>query len=202
MTHIKICGLTREEDVALAIGLGAQMLGFIHVPGTPRFVDVPHLKRLLAEVGGRAQTVIVVQDASPETLDALEDALPFDQFQFHGDEPPEILEKRRGYKVIHMRNERPDPDLLAAYGTPFLLDTRVGGRKGGTGKTFDWTILPEIEGEFLVAGGLNPDNVAELVSRYRPWGIDVSSGVESAPGIKDPHKLKRFIEQTRSVSAL
>jgi len=202
MTRIKICGLRREEDVALAIEHGADMLGFIHVPETPRFVDVTRLRALLAEAGGRAQTVIVVQDAPSETLDELRAELDFDLFQFHGSEPPETLERWRGYKVIHMRDRRPDPALLASYGSPFLLDTQVGARKGGTGTTFDWTVLPDIEGDFLVAGGLNPDNVAELVSRYRPWGIDVSSGVEASRGTKDPDKLKRFIEQTRSVSAV
>jgi len=200
MTVIKICGLTREEDVTRAVALGADMLGFIHVPGTPRFVDIPRLRALLP-LGGEARRVIVVQDAAAEQLDRLRAELTFDLFQFHGEEPPEHLTRWGGYKVFHMRRTAPDPEAMARYGSPILLDTQVGSSKGGTGKTFDWAVLPSLRGELLVAGGLNPDNVGTLVRQYRPWGVDISSGVEAAPGVKDHEKLKQFIENTRSVSA-
>ena len=197
MTRVKICGLTRTEDVAVAIEAGADMLGFIHVAGTPRFVDVAALKELLGFVAGRAQTVVVVRNAPPEQLSVLRAELDFDLFQFHGDESPQTVAAHKGYKVIHIKDRAPDPSSIQAYGEPFLLDTQVGNMQGGTGKAFDWEIIPRLSGRFLVAGGLNPDNVASLTSRYHPWGVDVSSGVEVGPGIKDHEKLKAFINRVQ-----
>jgi len=200
MTRIKVCGLTREEDVRAALNGGADMLGFIHVPNTPRFVGKDRLGDLLNLVGDRAQTVIVVRNARADTLDSLCADLNFNLFQFHGDEPPEHLARWPGYKVFHMRGQQLDPEQLTCYGSPFLLDTQVGTRQGGTGKTFDWKVLPHIHGDYLVAGGLTVENVSQLVSRYHPWGVDVSSSIEAQPGHKDPSKLKQFIENVRSAS--
>ena len=201
MTEIKICGLTREEDVDAAVAMGATMLGFIHVPDTPRFSDIARLKELLPRAAGKAKTVLVVQDLPDTQLDRLRSELNFDLFQFHGQEPEGHLARWKGYKVIHMRGGAPDPGELARYGTPFLLDTQVRGQKGGTGKTFDWTILPDVEGDFLVAGGLTHENVAQLITQYQPWGVDVSSGVEASPGQKDHTKLQQFITNARRASA-
>ena len=201
MTEIKICGLTREEDVDAALAFGATMLGFIHVPNTPRFSDVDRLRQLLPRAAGKAKTVLVVRNLPDDQLDRLRAELAFDLFQFHGNEPPEHRQRWKGYKVIHMRGGAPDPDELARYGSPFLLDTQVGGQQGGTGKTFDWKVLPGIQGDFLVAGGLTHDNVADLITQYRPWGIDVSSGVEASPGQKDHTKLQQFITNARRASA-
>ncbi len=197
MSRIKICGLTRAEDVHLALDLGADMLGFIHVPKSPRFVTATRLAELLSLVSARAETVVVVQNAAPDLLDQLRADLFFDHFQFHGDEPPEALQRWRGYKVFHVKDQLPGPQQLAAYGQPFLLDTQVGENRGGTGQPFDWTVLPQVQGRYLVAGGLKPENVYQLVSRYQPWGLDVSSGIEISPGIKDPKQMTQFIEQAR-----
>lgn len=196
MTRVKICGLTRAEDVAAAVACGADWLGFIHVPNTPRFVDVPQLRSLLKGVPADVKRVIVVRNAAPETLDALRAQLDFDDFQFHGNEPVSLIEQHRGYPVVGVRGQvfsrEPIPDR------PFLLDTQVGNQDGGTGKTFDWTLLNRVSGQVLVAGGLTPSNVAQLIQEHRPWGVDVSSGVEASPGVKDHSKLKAFIETVRS----
>ncbi len=197
MTIVKICGLTRPEDVALAVRAGADWLGFIHVPGSPRFVSEEQLSTLLQAAGG-AYTVIVVRDAEPTLLQGLRARLEFSAFQFHGDEPPGHLEAFGGYRVFHLDPEQDQPP--STFGSPFLLDTSFRGKRGGTGQTFDWSILPQVEGRFLVAGGLGPDNVGELLERYDPWGVDVSSGVEATPGVKDPDKLQRFIHQVRRYS--
>ena len=197
MTKIKICGLTRAEDVEAAIAHGADYLGFIYVPGSPRYVDLDRLDHLLNIANGRAKTVVVVRNLGPDELGFLRDRLDFDLFQFHGSEAPEVVEKWGGYKVIHIKGGAPDDQLLQAYGQPFLLDTQVGSQQGGTGKTFNWSILSSISGEYLVAGGLNPDNVCELVNKHHPWGVDVSSGLESAPGVKDHLKIERFINHVR-----
>lgn len=197
MTIVKICGLTRPEDVALAVRAGADWLGFIHVPGSPRFVGEQQLETLLLAAAG-TYTVIVVRDADPALLQGLRARLRFDAFQFHGDEPPGHLTAFGGYRVFHLDPEQDQPPQT--FGSPFLLDTAVRGQRGGTGQTFDWSILPRVEGRFLVAGGLEPDNVGDLLTAYRPWGVDVSSGVEAAPGVKDPDKLQRFIHQVRRFS--
>ncbi len=197
MTRIKVCGLTREEDVEAAIGYGADMLGFIYVKQSPRFLAQDRIKRLLDCVGGRAETVVVVQDSEPAELDLLRENLDFDLIQFHGSEPPEFIRRWRGYKVIHLHYQLPDQAEIDRYDSPFLLDTRVGNRSGGTGITFDWTLLDHIRGDYLVAGGLEVGNIIELIHRYKPYGVDISSGVESEPGKKDHEKLKQFIENVR-----
>jgi len=201
MTCIKICGLTRAEDAAEAARLGADMLGFIHVRKSPRFVDVARLRELLAAAAGKARRVLVVQDLPEAELAALRRELDFEDFQFHGDEPPHIVRAHGGYKVFHIRDRKPEQALLDAYGSPFLLDTQVGSQRGGSGVSFDWSVLPEIRGEVIVAGGLEPLNAARLTRDYRPWGVDVSSGVEAAPGVKDHRKLAEFIENVRRATA-
>ncbi len=197
MTVVKICGLTDCGDIARAIQAGADWVGLIHVPNTPRFVDESRLAELLHAAEG-ARTVLVVRNAEPQHLRALRARLSFDFFQFHGDEPAALVEELGGYRVFHMDPERHLPPQT--FGSPFLLDTAVRGQRGGTGQTFDWTVLPKLAGPFLVAGGLDPDNVGDLIQRYHPWGVDVCSGVEASPGIKDPDKLQRFIRQVRRYS--
>ena len=197
MTRIKICGLTQAVDVQKAIELGADMLGFIHVPKSPRHVPTDKLAALLALVPEHISSVLVVQNTAEEELEALRQQFSFNYFQFHGDEPPTYPARFGGYRVIHVRDgqvQPPDTDEL------FLLDTQTGKQRGGTGKTFDWTILPSVQGTYLVAGGLGPDNVGELVSRYRPWGVDVSSGIEARPGHKDHAQMQRFVESVRKES--
>jgi len=196
MTQIKICGLTLQEDVQTAVELGADMVGFIHVSGSPRYVDAEGLATLLGSAG-KARKVIVVQDEPEENLQRLRGDLNFDDFQFHGSESPEVVKRWGGYKVIHMKMGPPDQALIDSYKGLFLLDTQVENQRGGTGKVFDWKVLPQVRGDFLVAGGLTPENVSELIQTYHPWGVDVSSGVELEPGCKDHEKLKTFIQSIR-----
>lgn len=196
MIQIKICGLTQPEDVEAALRLGADMLGFIHVSKSPRFANDQALARLLPLAKG-ARRVVVVQDEAPETLEKLRNALDFEDFQFHGSESPETVKRWGGYKVFHMKGGCPSEAQIGEFGETFLLDTQVENQRGGTGKTFDWEVLPQIKGRFLVAGGLTPENVTGLVERYHPWGVDVSSGVEKSPGYKDHKKLEAFIQNIR-----
>ncbi|CAM2067100.1 N-(5'-phosphoribosyl)anthranilate isomerase [Sulfidibacter corallicola] len=194
--RIKICGLTREQDVRAAAELGADLLGFIHVPGSPRHLDLHRLAELLATVPPGPETVVVVRNEPDATLKTLRNHLNFHWFQFHGDESPEKVAQWGGYKVVHVPADATSLDATIAPRDPFfLLDTSVKGQSGGTGKTFDWGLLARVEGACLVAGGLRPDNVGRLVETWHPWGIDVSSGVESAPGRKDPDALRRFFAE-------
>ena len=201
MTKIKVCGLTQEEDVAAAAAMGADMLGFIHVRRSPRHLDLAQLDRVLKVAPDGVVRVIVVQDEMPEQLDLLRRELNFDWFQFHGEEGPEHLTRWGGYKVFHMNDhDASGPTLPATFGSPFLFDTAIAGRRGGIGKRFDWSVLAAVSGAFMVAGGLNADNVANLIREYQPWGVDVSSGIESSPGVKDHLKMEQFIVNARSVS--
>lgn len=196
MTLVKICGLTHAEDVRATLAAGADWLGFIHVPGTPRHRSREELIPLLAAAEG-AVRVLVVRNADEETLAELRATLPFEHFQFHGDEPADYLTRFGGYKVFHIEASDNRPTPPDTFGTPYLLDTAVRGMRGGTGKTFAWDILADMPRKFLVAGGLTPENVGDLVAAYRPWGVDVCSGVEASPGRKDLRKLKHFIENVR-----
>lgn len=200
MTKVKICGLTREADVMAAIQFGADFLGFIHVPTSPRFVTIPRLKKLLTLVPETVKKVIVVQDETPERLALLRAQLSFDYFQFHGHEPPDLIAEFEGYKVLHIRQNQLDLSTLAKYSGMVMLDTQWGDQKGGSGRTFNWSLLTELQRPFMVAGGLHPENVAALVADYHPWAVDVSSGVEHAPGEKDHLAISQFISEVRSAS--
>ena len=197
MTIIKICGLTQPQDVAAALDLDADWLGFIHVPKSPRFVPIENLEGLLAMVPKGRHRVVVVRDASPQQLDLLRARLSFEDFQFHGGEPATHLARWGGYKALPVSAEPPASDILLTLGSPILLDTAVNGQSGGTGCSFDWSWLPRLQGRFIVAGGLAAGNVSELVARYRPWDVDVSSGIEKRPGHKDHALMARFIEEVR-----
>lgn len=203
-TQIKICGLTRAEDVQTAVEAGADMLGFIHVPKSKRFVDVDRIEVLLAGVPDSVASVVVVQNTSEETLDMLRDRLCFKWIQFHGDEPVELVRCYRGYQAqaIYLDRDLDEPLAKLDPGAPFnLLDSAVAGNSGGTGLTFDWSLLAEWPGNLMVAGGLNPDNVGDLIRDYAPWGVDVAGGVEAAPGVKDPQKVKAFIKAVRDAES-
>lgn len=196
MTIVKICGLTQVSDVERALEYGADWLGFIHVAKSPRHVPLERLADLL-EAGKDVTRVVVVRNAPQDELARIRETFSFEYFQFHGDEPADYLDTYQGYRVFHMDGDATQQVAPQTFGTPFLLDTAVRGQRGGTGKTFNWEILPQVKGQFLVAGGLTPENVGSLVAEYRPWGVDVSSGVEATPGTKDHLKLKRFIENVR-----
>ena len=204
MTKIKICGLTRDEDVALAEELGADFLGFIFVPESPRFVT-------RAPRSERAKRVGVFRGASVEDIRRTIESASLDYVQIHdvtlsrGDGEGsqdarsshfEILRSAQDdVGLIHafkVDNELPDTTTHADY---VLFDTG-----GGTGRVFDWTLLNDYPRTkpFFLAGGLNPDNVVSAIAAAQPFAIDVASGVESSPGIKDPHKLQLLFERVRT----
>lgn len=201
LTRIKICGLTRAADVDAAVAAGADFFGFIHVPKSPRYVPLQALQGLLERIPADRKRVLVVQDAPPQQLDDLAARLTFDYFQFHGSEPAALVNRYPGYKVIHVRQDQWDPKALEPYPDLVMFDTDFGHLRGGSGRTFDWQILRSQERPFLVAGGLNPKNVAQLVQEIRPWGVDVSSGIEKTPGVKDHTALTQFISQVRSAES-
>lgn len=204
---IKICGLTRDKDLLFLKGLGVDFAGFIFVPGTPRFLDLEKAKKLTRLVPVGIRRVGVFMDEDPAVVRKTAEACGLDILQFHGGESPEYCDQfgLPYFKVIKIVGEI-DPELLTGYRPEaFLLDTFTEQAVGGTGKTFDWTVasgMVESGIPIILAGGLNPENVSRAVKEVKPWGIDVSSGVESAPGIKDHDKMSLFVKEARNPEAV
>ena len=208
--HVKVCGITRREDADAAIALGAEVIGLNFYPGSPRCVDVEDAALLRRHVGDRARVVGVFVDREAAEVTRIAEAVGLDLLQFHGHEGPAELEPHgaRAIKVFRVAGELPR-DEIARYTTVwgFLFDTARSvnaeashadhRRFGGTGTSWSWDTAGPLPADrpVFVAGGVKPDNVAELLGRLSPWGIDVSSGVESAPGRKDPVLLERLFEE-------
>jgi phosphoribosylanthranilate isomerase len=196
-TRIKICGITREADLDAAVDAGADALGFVFYPPSPRHLD---LRRAAALVGRVPPFVTRVGLFVNPDIGVLADTLAavnLDLIQFHGDESPAFCE-RLGHPYLKVARMRPGIDLLefaGAYSSArgLLLDSYVDAF-GGTGRGFDWSLVPkELPLPVVVAGGLTADNVGSAIRQIHPFGVDVSSGVEAAKGIKDAAKIAAFI---------
>jgi phosphoribosylanthranilate isomerase len=201
LTKVKICGTTRLEDAELAIGHGAWALGFILWPPSRRYVDPGVAAGIVREVRRQVETVGVFVNQTLDEIAGLVDALGLTHVQLHGDEGPSFcaaIAQRTGAKVIKAARVAHASDLrdIERFHTDYhLLDTASAGY-GGSGRTWDWSLLGQRRSKlpFLLSGGLTAENVAEGIVAARPWGVDVASGVEAAPGIKDPERLRAFFE--------
>lgn len=197
-TRVKICGITRVDDAREAVRLGADAIGLVFHPPSPRHVNLSQAREIRAAVPAFVTVVGLFVDAEPERVREAVAAVPLDLLQFHGAEPPEYCRAQgRPYmKAVRMR-EGVDLRLeCVRYGdaAALLVDTYRPGVAGGTGETFDWSRIPRDLGLPLVlAGGLAPGNVDAAVRQVRPYAVDVSGGVEAAKGIKDPAKMQAFI---------
>ncbi|MCE9570476.1 MAG: phosphoribosylanthranilate isomerase [Rhodocyclales bacterium] len=207
-TRVKICGITREEDLAAAVAAGADALGFVFYAPSPRCVSPQRAAQLVAQVPAFVSKVGLFVNASEETVRSVMAEVALDLLQFHGDEDAAFC-SRFGRPWIKAARVKPGLDLLeyaAAFaGFPgvsgLLLDADVEGYGGG-GKTFDWTLIPRnLPLPVILSGGLHPGNVAEAVRTVRPWAVDVSSGVEAARGIKDAQKIIEFMAGVRDADA-
>ena len=203
MTRIKICGLTRAEDMQVAIEAGADALGLVFYPPSPRFVDPEQAVRLAGMAPPFVSVVGLFVNAEARQVSELLAAVPIHLLQFHGDED-EAYCRQFGRPYIKAARMRPGLDLLQ-YAASFpsaqaiLVDAFVEGY-GGSGKSFDWNLIPNSMSKPLVlSGGLDADNVGEAIRRVRPAAVDVSSGVEAAKGIKDADKIRSFIAAARAV---
>lgn len=196
-TRIKFCGMTRAEDVRLAVELGADYVGLIFAPRSPRRLLIGQARMLRELVPQEIGVVALLMDnAEDEVRTVIEQVQP-DLLQFHGGERDAYC---AGFglpflKAVAMEGIA-DLDLhLAGYASAwgFVLDGHAASEQGGSGKRFDWRAWPRtLDKPCLLAGGLSADNVATAIATARPWGVDVSSGVESAPGVKDAEKMRRF----------
>ena len=202
---MKICGLSTPQTVSAALDNGADMIGFIFFPKSPRHVGVEQAGKLRQASIGRAKAVAVSVDASDEALDAIVSGMKPDMLQLHGYESPErvaSVKARFGLPVMKAISVRERADLyqIAPYigiADKFLLDTKApkgADLPGGNGVSFDWTLLAALDPglDYMLSGGLNADNVADAMRISNAPGLDVSSGVESAPGVKDIGLIGKF----------
>ncbi len=203
MTRIKICGVTREEDALFCAEHGADFVGFIFVPSTPRFVEPEKAAAVAARVKEREtrpKLVGVFRDASNDYIREIHNLVGFDVVQLHGSENDDAV-RELGLPVIKtLRVNDSLPDTHAVPNAAWLLfDTYDERRGGGTGRRFDWSLLATYERSkpFFLSGGIDAENVVAAISLVRPDAIDLSSGVESAPGVKDHGKLGRLFERVR-----
>jgi phosphoribosylanthranilate isomerase len=208
MTRIKVCGVTRPQDAAAAVAAGVDFLGLNFWPGSKRYLAPAMAGRVAAEAraAGAAQIVGVFVDPDPAEVAAIAGTLGLDAIQLHGDEPPDVgaaIAVATGRPVWKALAADVARDRIAGYQVDVvLIDTPTPGR-GGSGATFDWAIARELrrlhpERRLVLAGGLGPDNVAAAIAEVSPWAIDIASGVESAPGIKDPVRVAALVAAVRT----
>ena len=204
---IKICGITRQQDALAAAELGASALGLNFYKPSPRCVDMGRAEEILEGLPESVRVVALFVDPEPgDVVDVVSSGL-VDLLQFHGNESAQYCESfgLPYMKAIRVGSESDLSGQIANYRSAefILLDSFDEKVPGGTGKSFDWgrieTIVRSESLKLVLAGGLNPDNIRKAIARVAPFGVDVSSGVESSPGIKNPQKLKSFIEGARSV---
>jgi phosphoribosylanthranilate isomerase len=201
MARVKICGITRLEDAELAASLGAWAVGFILWPGSKRACDPAVAAGIARAVRRRVEPVGVFVNASLDDIVHAVEGIGLTHVQLHGDEGPAFcsaVAQRTGARVIKAVRIASGADIRAAerFHTDFhMLDAAVRGTYGGTGATWDWRLASQRRSQVpaILAGGLTPENVAAGIAAVRPWAVDVSSGVEASPGIKDPAKVEAFI---------
>jgi phosphoribosylanthranilate isomerase len=203
---IKFCGISRLEDAERAADLGAWAIGLIFWPGSPRRVSEAAAAEIAAALKRRLEVAGVFVNATLDHVVATADAVDLTMLQFHGDEGPSYCAeaaRRTGCRVIKAARVRSGADIqaLASFHTDFhLLDSYAPGMPGGTGGAFSWELAQKHRGSVpvILSGGLTPENVGEAISVLRPYAVDVASGVELEPGIKDREKLAAFTEAVRS----
>ncbi|PLX38096.1 MAG: phosphoribosylanthranilate isomerase [Hyphomicrobiales bacterium] len=210
---IKICGLSDEASIDTAIGAGADMIGLVIFPPSPRNVSLEVARRLADHARGRTEIVALTVNADDALMDAVVEAIRPDCLQLHGKESPQhTAELGRRYGLPTMKalgisnaEDVARAGLYAGSCTRLLFDAKPpkdATRPGGLGATFDWRLLDALDPAvgFMLSGGLDTNNVADAIAATRAEGVDVSSGVESAPGIKDPDKIREFVAAARAAA--
>ncbi len=207
MVRVKICGITNLADARLAAGLGAQALGFIFYPKSPRCVNPEEARAIIAQLPPFVLSVGVFVDEEAALVKEAAARVGLDWLQLHGREEPEYC-RSLGRRVIKGFRVKDDHSLahLASYRgavQAFLLDTYRPGLPGGTGETFDWRLARQAKeyGAIILAGGITADNVVEALRVAQPEGLDVASGVEAYPGKKDPAKLREFFAAVQNLAS-
>ncbi|MDH5407572.1 MAG: phosphoribosylanthranilate isomerase [Gammaproteobacteria bacterium] len=202
-TRAKICGLTRTEDVAAAVEAGADAIGLVFYTPSPRHVDIEHAAKLAKSAPAFVTVVGLFVNASEADVNSVIDKVDIDLLQFHGDESEAFCRSfNRPYiKAVRVASAKDITQADREFSTAraLLLDTYVEGTPGGTGESFDWSMIPaDTKRPLILAGGLNPENVATAIKTVKPYAVDVSGGVESAKGIKDHDKIRAFMKEVGS----
>lgn len=202
-TRIKVCGITQATDAEIAARAGADAIGFVFYRQSPRFIEPSRAAAITAGLPPFVTTVGLFVDATSDWIETVLEQVAIDCLQFHGDESPASC-RAHGRPYIKAVRMRPGIDLAAVAETHheargLLLDSYRPGTPGGTGTCFDWAEVPEAIGmPIILAGGLDVGNVTTAIGCVRPWAVDVSSGVEHAPGCKDPARIASFVAAVRA----
>ena len=202
MTRVKFCGLTHEEDIAQAVKLGVDALGFVFYALSSRSVAPDHAAMLTSSVPAFVTRVGLFVNEQPAVIQNIFERTRLNLIQYHGDETPEFCDAV-GLPFIKAFRVRPGIDIqteMERYpnASGFLLDAYVKGQPGGTGERFDWGMIPQSNAPIILAGGLSPDNAKDAIEQVAPWALDVSGGIETKPGRKDPDKMARFMNACRN----
>jgi phosphoribosylanthranilate isomerase len=212
-TRVKICGITRLQDLQAAVAAGADALGFVFARRSPRVLEPAQAAALVAEVPAFVSRVGLFMDQEFEEVARVLDRVPLSLLQFHGSEDAAYCRqfglpymKAFGMAALAAAAQPPAQSLAQSLAqaerafsdaAALLLDSHGAGEAGGTGRRFDWALVPRLSRPMVLAGGLTPDNVAAAVRQLRPWAVDVASGVEDAPGLKNAQKLQTFIREAK-----
>jgi len=201
--RVKICGITRAEDAQAAVAAGADYLGFIFYEKSPRYIAPEKAAEIIAGLTGEVKKVGVFVNASiPEIFDVMAQCR-LDMIQLHGDEPEAFaaqFPRSRVWKAVHMTDSDDIGRWRSYPAAALVLDARSGDQRGGTGLQCDWTVAAQAAARYpvMLAGGITPENAAAAVRAVRPFGLDVNSGVETAPGIKDAEKIRTLINNLKN----
>ena len=203
--RVKFCGITRPEDALAGVCAGADAIGLVFYPPSPRAVAPIQAQEIISVLPPFVTVVGLFVDAERSSIEQILDRVHIDLLQFHGDEgPQQCAALQRPYiKAVRMRPGSHLTDLARRYSAAraLLLDTYVSGKKGGTGQVFDWARARiDLGIPLILAGGLRPENVADAIRQARPFAVDVSGGIEQSPGLKDLDKMQAFMRNVSSVS--
>jgi phosphoribosylanthranilate isomerase len=198
-TRVKICGFTRVEDAVYAAHAGVDAIGLVFYPPSPRHINIDQAVKIVHALPAFVTVVALFVDESETIIREVLRHVPIDCLQFHGNEPAPAcrIYNKRYIKAVGMQNTTPIIELAAHYhdAAGVLLDTYHPAAKGGTGQQFDWSLIPEqCSLPIILAGGLDAENAQRAMHTARPYALDVSSGVESSKGIKDPLKMSAFLK--------
>lgn len=204
-TRVKICGITRVQDALCAAEHGADAIGLVFYARSPRHLSSAQAKAICAELPAFVTSVALFKDADADTVNRVLDLIPVDLLQFHGDEDEAFCAQfsRPYIKALAMQQSAEQVSTEAErYGSArgLLLDSHAPGAAGGSGEVFDWTAIPPLAKPLILAGGLCVDNVAAAIRTVKPYAVDISSGLESEPGIKDAALIAAFMQAVRKTN--
>ncbi|TDO94760.1 phosphoribosylanthranilate isomerase [Halanaerobium saccharolyticum] len=200
-TMIKLCGMTRREDIVYAVNIGVDALGFI-LAKSPRQISLEKVRELTHNLPPFINRVAVVVNPEAEEVAEIEKSGLFDYIQFHGSEEPKLLASSvlKSIKAISIAGKKDMDEVKKYKGSAdyLLFDTKIGSQTGGTGESFDWSLISELKLPYILAGGLGPDNIEAALKKLNPLAVDLNSQVESEPGQKNRRLVKKTVEKIKS----